>query len=221
MDDSSEKTSSSENQLKIVQKHNLENRKKLNKQKKEIEKLESKLRSAQRELARVKKENEKLRVAQRAEPKESRDNKSAANQVEEHPVVQVNDLSTNLREVADVFLEWCQTGGAQVGRRHRFEQMLQQHMRRAPEIRGVYRDRNAVQGVSFAGEGEKPQDGVEYWLVQDGSGSWLFPHPQSKQGFRELAPCFSGKATPDKLRVIVPAKMSTAGKLVKRGQVRS
>lgn len=121
--------------------------------------------------------------------------------------------------VAGQFVAWCRENTLMVNRVHLFEARLQNV---APGVRveTVSRDRYEREVVLRRGA----PDGPEYWLMVVGDTYVILPQPVRASEFRELAPVFSGDATPESLTGISPAKATLQDgvfKLVQQGAVRA
>ena len=106
------------------------------------------------------------------------------------------------------FAAWCRRNRALVSRPYLFASFLKTAAAGLDvDVTPVYRDR-AASVPTFRSEAV---DGVEHWLVRIGPATVLLPQPLSAAQFRELAPCFTGEATPETLAGITPATVSAEG----------
>ncbi len=105
------------------------------------------------------------------------------------------------------FVAWCRRGSPLISRPYLFVSFLREA---APgfacDVQPVFRARTSG-APTFRHSG----DGAEHWLVSVGDHHALVPHPVSPTQFRELAPAFSGVASPDTLGTIRPATVDGAG----------
>ena len=106
------------------------------------------------------------------------------------------------------FAAWCRRNRALVSRPYLFASFLKSAAAGMEvEVTPVYRDRAAT-APTFRADA---LDGVEHWLVRIGPATVLLPQPLAPGQFRELAPAFTGDATPETLAGIVPAAVTAEG----------
>lgn len=106
------------------------------------------------------------------------------------------------------FAAWCRRNRALVSRPYLFASFLASAAEgMETEVTPVYRDRAAPE-PTFRPEAI---DGVEHWLVRVGPETVLLPQPLSATQFRELAPVFTGEATPETVGEVVPAAVRAQG----------
>ena len=106
------------------------------------------------------------------------------------------------------FAAWCRRNRALVSRPYLFASFLASAAEgMETEVTPVYRDRTAGE-PTFRTEAI---DGVEHWLVRVGPETVLLPQPLSATQFRELAPVFTGEATPETVGEVVPAAVRAQG----------
>ena len=106
------------------------------------------------------------------------------------------------------FAAWCRRNRALVSRPYLFASFLATAAEGTEtEVTPVYRDRTASEPTFRA----EAIDGVEHWLVRVGPETMLLPQPLSPAQFRELAPVFTGDATPETVESVVPALVRAQG----------
>ena len=106
------------------------------------------------------------------------------------------------------FAAWCRRNRALVSRPYLFASFLKSAAAGMEvDVTPVYRDR-AAPAPTFRADA---LDGVEHWLVRIGPATVLLPQPLAPGQFRELAPAFTGDATPETLAAVVPAEVAAEG----------
>jgi hypothetical protein len=126
---------------------------------------------------------------------------------QEFEVVQVPAIDPVIDRIGKSYVNWCNRGGPLVSRYFMFEKYLQKDDPRAL-VRAIFRSKGAA-GITFHTQTNDP---VEYWMVESGQLRLLLPQPQNDSCFREVEPCFEGKATvPKSLQSIVPTFLEEDG----------
>lgn len=111
--------------------------------------------------------------------------------------------------VAAAFVEWCRSRGELVSQRELFAAEVAE-LAPGATVETVYRDLGSPdRPVRFDGKGGLSP--TEYWLVQVGSERLVLPKPEEAKTFSDLAPVYTGRATPARLKQIVPAQVRDEG----------
>lgn len=105
--------------------------------------------------------------------------------------------------VGYAFAAWCRRGTPLVSRPFLFAAFLAETTSDAVEVVPVFRDPAADDGLYRL----RPATGAESWLVSLGDVLALVPYPVSPDRFAELAPAYSGEATPRRTVAVTPARI--------------
>ena len=114
------------------------------------------------------------------------------------------------QEIAQVFMDWCKSGGATISRYNQFSARLQREIQGA-RIDKLYRDLS-LRSIEFY-ETDRLKSAAEYWAVTHQGFKYLLPKPNDANNFRDWHQVFDGgPVAPKNLKTFVPATLTQGTK---------
>lgn len=169
-----------------------------------------KIRKLDKNFGEIKKDVESLREDLYITLDQLRDQNSQTEDSSEPPSSEEKNQKETSKKIAETFVEWCKTAGGRVRKFDRFQDHLNDKMRRA-DARTIQYERDSVSDEFL----EDARNGVTYWLVDADGERFALPHPTNRNRFGNLQPVYRGDASPKNLEGIEPARLtSEAGRLV-------
>ena len=119
------------------------------------------------------------------------------------PERQSPDPGGPAEDIADAFIDWCQQAGSRVRKIQYFREQIQASIPNA-DVKEIQYERDSASQEFMA----EAKNGSTYWQVTVKGQTFVLPRPLNRKRFGDLDPVYNGRAKPNSLQSIEPARLT-------------